>query len=314
MVQERWLVTGGAGFIGSHIVEDLVRRGHSVRVFDNFFTGKRENLAAVRDRIEILEGDLRDLEAVRRAMRGIQYVSHQGALRAVAGSMEDPLSYTQVNVDGTLHVLIAAKEAGVGRVVFASSSSVFGDARKFPQKEDHLPAPVSPYAASKLAGEYYCGVYAKSFGLETVSLRYFNVYGPRQDPGSLYAVVIPRFIDAALRGEALEVHWDGRQSRDFTYIDNVVLAHWLASRSRRAVGQVFNIANGSTHNLLEIIRVLEALAGRRLKRRHAPKRPGDVRKTWADISKARQLLGYKPQVSFEHGLKKTWAYFWNRRD
>lgn len=309
MTSEPWLVTGGCGFIGSHIVEDLVRRGHRVRVFDDMSSGRRENLQAVAGQVEIVEGDLRDADAVRRVMDGIQFVSHQGALRSVPKSMVDPVSYTQVNVAGTLNVLMAAKDARVRRVVSASSSSVYGDAQRFPQKEQYLPAPVSPYAASKLATEHYCGLYTKSFGLETVSLRYFNVFGPRQDPGSQYAVVIPKFILQALDEQPLEVHWDGRQSRDFTFVDNVVQANWLASRSPRAAGQVFNVANGRTQSLLTVIRVLERLAGRRLARRHTPKRAGDVRKTWADVSKARRLLGFRPPVDFERGLELTWKFF-----
>ena len=309
--QERWLVTGGAGFIGSHIVEELVRRGHRVRVFDDLSAGRREYLAAVADKVELVVGDIRDLDALRRAMEGVQYVSHQAALRAVSRSMEDPASYVDVNVKGTLHVLMAAKDAGARRVVSASSSSVFGDAKKFPQKESYLPAPISPYAATKLAGEALCHTYTKSFGLEAVSLRYFNVFGPRQDPESQYAVVIPRFITAALRGQPLEVHWDGKQSRDFSYIDNIVHANLAAAKAPKAAGEAFNIGNGRTHSLLDVIKGLERLSGKKLAREFKPKRAGDVRKTMADISKAKRLLGYRPPATFEQGLAKTWEWFKN---
>lgn len=305
---EKWLVTGGAGFIGSHIVEDLVRRGHKVRIFDDMSSGREEHLAAVRRDVELVVGDLRDAGAVRRAMKGIQFVSHQAALRAVERSMHDPVSYNDVNITGTLHVLMAARDAGAQRVMFASSSSVYGGGKRFPQREDFLPGPVSPYAATKLAGESYCSLFSKSFGLEAVSLRYFNVFGPRQDPKSQYAVVIPKFILAALGGETLEVHWDGRQSRDFSYIDNVVSANWLASRAKKAAGEVFNVANGATYSLLDFIAILERLTGKRLKRKHFPMRAGDVRKTFADISKARRLMAYKPLVSFEKGVEKTFEW------
>lgn len=309
MPQERWLVTGGAGFIGSHIAEDLVRRGHRVRILDDLSSGKLERIAPFSHKVEFVKGDLRDLAAVRRVMKGVQYVSHQGGLRAVAKSMVDPVSYSEVNVTGTVHVLLAAKEAGARRVVFASSSSVYGNDKRFPQRESQPPAPVSPYAASKVSAEHFLSVFNASFGVETVALRYFNVYGPRQDLESQYAVVVPKFMVQALRGEPLEVHWDGKQSRDFSHIANVVHANWLAAHAAKAPGRVFNVANGESHSLLDLIGVIERLCGRKLKRRHSPPRAGDVRKTWADISQARRLLGYKPPVSFEAGLEDTWDYF-----
>ncbi|MBI4055714.1 MAG: SDR family oxidoreductase [Elusimicrobia bacterium] len=307
--RERWLVTGGAGFIGSHIAQTLVRQGHFVRILDDFSTGKREHLRGFENEVEILEGDLRDPEAVRRATEGIEYISHQGALRSVPKSMDNPRDTHEINITGTLYLLLAAKQAHVRRLVYASSSSVYGDGRRFPQRESQKPSPISPYAASKLAAEHYCVLFSKTFGLETVSLRYFNVYGPRQDPESLYSAVIPRFMEQAQRGEALEVHWDGKQSRDFTFVEDVVRANLLAAKAPKASGGVFNIANGDSHSLLELIRILEKILGRKPPRRHTPKRAGDVRKTWADISQARKLLGYRPRFHFEEGLRKTWNYF-----
>ncbi len=307
--QELWLVTGAAGFIGSNIAEALVRRGERVRVLDNFSTGKREHMRDFIGKVELVEGDIRDLSMVRRAVDGATYVIHQAALRSVPKSVDMPTETNEVNVDGTLNVLVASKEAGVKRVVYASSSSAYGNSKKFPQRETQNPAPVSPYAASKLAAEYYAVLFTKTFGLETVSLRYFNVFGPRQDPESMYSAVIPRFMEQALKGETLGVHWDGKQARDFTYIDNVVQANLLAATKKGVGGQVFNIANGRSYSLLTMIGILEECVGRKLPRRHSPMRAGDVRKTWADISRAKRLLGYKPSVGFEDGVRKTWEYF-----
>ena len=303
-----WVVTGGAGFIGSNIAEALVNRGERVRVLDNFSTGKREHMPFL-DRVELAEADIRDLDAVRRAVKDASYVIHQAALRSVPKSVDLPTETNDVNVTGSLNVLIAAREAKVKRLVYASSSSVYGDAKKFPQRESYAPSPVSPYAASKLAAEHYAVLFTKTYGLETVSLRYFNVFGPRQDPESLYSAVIPKFMEQALGGEPLEVHWDGRQERDFTYIENVVQANLLAAVKAGVAGQVFNIANGRTHSLLELIKILEKLLGRKLERRHTPMRAGDVRKTWADISRARKGLGFKPTVGFEDGIRRTWEFF-----
>ncbi len=308
--QERiWLVTGGAGFIGSHIAEELVRRGKRVRILDNLSSGKLEHMAAFRGKVEFARGDVRSLEDCRRAVQGADYVFHQAAIRSVPKSVDKPTESHEANSTGTLHMLIASREAKVRRFVYASSSSVYGDAKDFPQREEARPQPVSPYAASKLAGEHYAILFAKTYGLATVSLRYFNVFGPRQDPESLYSAVIPKFMEQAFLGVPLAVHWDGRQSRDFTHIGNVVLANLLAARTTRGIGQAFNVANGRTYSLLDLIRVIERLAGRPLERRHAPKRAGDVRKTFADISRARRLLGYRPVMNFEEGLRDTWEYF-----
>jgi len=304
-----YLVTGGAGFIGSHVVERLVALGYRVRVLDDLSEGRRENLAAVWDRIEFIEGDLRDPEIVRRAVRDVDYVLHQAALRSVPRSVEDPMTTTAVNVLGTVNLLQAAREAGVRRVVFASSSSVYGETSELPLRESQPPRPISPYAVSKLAGEQYCAVFTKLYGMETVSLRYFNVFGPRQDPRSEYAAVIPRFILAALRGEPLEIHGDGLQSRDFTYVENVVEANLRAATQPGIAGEVFNIGCGRRYSVLDVKAHLERILGRSLPARHTPPRKGDVRHTQADMSKAEAALGYRPLISFEEGLRRTVEFF-----
>ncbi|MGD9764796.1 MAG: SDR family oxidoreductase [Candidatus Binatia bacterium] len=305
-----YLITGGAGFIGSHLAEALARDGERVRIFDDFSSGSLENLQAVRDRVEIVEGDLRDLTAVRQAMRGVTYVLHQGALRSVARSVDDPLSSDAVNVGGTLHVLQAARECGVSRVIYASSSSVYGDAPALPKRETVCPEPISPYAVSKLAAEHYCRVYKGLYGLTTVSLRYFNVFGARQSPESRYAAVIPLFLRAAWRGEPLEIHGDGEQSRDFTHVDNVVLANRLACAAPGvAGGEVFNVACGERHSLLEIAAYIGRFLGRELSRRHVAPRAGDVRHTEASIESISARLGYRPLVSFAEGMRRTCEWF-----
>lgn len=313
MARELWLVTGGAGFIGSHIVEELLRRGQRVRVLDNLSTGRRDKLAAATQgrKVDFVKGDLADPKACAKAVRGVTYVLHQAAIRSVPKSMDRPQPTNEANVTGTLNLLVAAKAAGVKRLVYASSSSVYGDCKVFPQREDFRPQPMSPYAVSKLAAEQYCVVWAKAFGLETVSLRYFNVFGPRQDPESLYSAVIPKFMEQALAGEPLDVHWDGLQSRDFTHVSNVVRANLLAAKApaSKVSGEVMNVANRTTNSLLDMIAVIEELAGRKLERRHHPKRGGDVRKTYAENAKAKKLLGYKPVTGFEDGLKDTWEWF-----
>lgn len=279
--------------------------GERVRVLDNFSSGKRANLAGLGDKIEIVCGDILDLNVVNKAANGVQVVFHQAALRSVPFSVENPTLVNRVNVEGTLNVLTAAREAGVKRVVYASSSSAYGGGPMQPKKETDPPGPVSPYAVSKLAGEYYCRVFSELYGLETVSLRYFNVYGPRQDPNSQYAAVIPRFIQWALREEPLEVHGDGLQSRDFTYIDNVVKANLQAAQTRLGIGGTFNVGQGETHTLLDLIAVLETNLQVKLKTSHTAARAGDVRFTQADISESKRCLGYNPEVSFAEGLAKT---------
>ncbi len=309
MSERIWLVTGAAGFIGSNIAEELVNQGKRVRVLDNMSTGKREHMAAFFDKIEFVQGDIRELSTCRRAMKDVDYVIHQAAIRSVPKSVDKPTESHEANATGTLNMLIAAREAKVKRLVYASTSSAYGDDTKFPQKEIYKPAPLSPYGASKLCGEHYCILYSKTMGLETVSMRYFNVFGPRQDPESLYSAVIPKFMEQAWQGIPLEIHWDGKQSRDFTHVKNVVQANLLAAKSTKAVGQMVNIANGKSYSLLDIVRVLEKIVGHKLERNHHPKRQGDVRKTWADITQAKKLLGYKPVMSFEEGLRDTWDYF-----
>ena len=311
-VTATFLITGGAGFIGSHLADRLLADGARVRVLDNFSSGSTQNLAdAARagDRLEIVEGDIRDLPTLERAVRGVTVIFHQAAMRSVPRSVADPLGTNDHNVTGTLNVLEAARRAGVSRVVYASSSSVYGDRPDLPKREDQPPSPVSPYAVSKAAGEQYARVWTKIYGVETVGLRYFNVFGPRQDPRSEYAIVIPRFIYWALAGIALEIHGDGEQSRDFTYIDNVVAANVLAARAPGVAGEVFNVACGDRISLLAIVERLEQMLGKRLERRHTPPRPGDVRHTLADVSHSKQLLGYEPLVRFDEGFRRTVEYF-----
>ena len=303
-----YLVTGGGGFIGSHIVEKFAAMGEKVRVFDNFSFGKAANLTQVEGQVEIISGDLLDPAALNQAMSGVRVVFHQAALRSVPFSVENPALVNRVNVEGTLNVFVAARDAGVKRVVYASSSSVYGKSPTLPKREQDMPAPISPYAASKVAGEYYGKVFTELYGLETVGLRYFNVYGPRQDPNSQYAAVIPRFVNWAFQGEPLEIHGDGLQSRDFTYIDNVVSANLQAAESQLGAGEVFNVGQGRSHTLLEVVDLLEDIIGTKLQLLHIAARAGDVRHTQADISEARRCLSYIPEISFEEGLSRTVAY------
>ena len=306
------LVTGGAGFIGSHLVERLLADGARVRVLDNFSTGSRANLGFAprfRRHLEVLRGDIRNLSVLLRAARGARVIFHQAAMRSVPRSVKDPLGANANNVNGTLNVLEAARRCRVPRVVYASSSSVYGDRPDLPKREDQSPAPVSPYAASKAAGEQYAAIWTRLYGVETVGLRYFNVFGPRQDPKSEYAAVIPRFILWGLSRRPLEIHGDGTQSRDFTYIDNVVEANILAAKAPAVPGEVFNVGCGRRVSLLEIVAKLEAIVGRRLERRHTPSRAGDVPHTLADVSKAKRLLGYAPLVDFDEGFRRTVEHF-----
>ncbi len=304
------LVTGGAGFIGSHIVDALVAQGDQVRVFDNLSTGKQENLTQPKSKIEFVLGDLRDKETVAKALKGIEYVFHVAALRAVLRSVDDPQETNDVNVTGTLNLLLAARDARVKKVISTSSSSVYGDTEKFPCQENDLPRPQSPYAASKIMGEYYCKIFTKLYGLETISLRYFNVFGPRQNPESVYSAVIPIFIDCLLKGVSPEIHWDGKQSRDFSYVDNVVTGNLLAARAQNVAGEIFNIACHEEHSILDIFENLtDILKIKNIKPVFKPKRAGDVRRTFADISKSEKLLGFKVQTRFRPGLEKTVKWF-----
>jgi len=313
-----FLVTGGAGFIGSHLVERLLADGHRVRVLDNFSTGSRANLEFARGnrRLEVIRGDLVSLKTVERAVRGAAVVFHQAAMRSVPRSVADPLGANASNVTGTLHVLYAAgRQRKKPRVVYASSSSVYGERPDLPKREEQPTAPISPYAASKVAGELYAAVWSRIFGVETVGLRYFNVFGPRQDPKSEYAAVIPRFILWGLQKKPLQVHGDGTQSRDFTYIDNVVSANLQAARAEGAAvsGKSYNVGCGCRTSLLEIIAALERMFGRPLERRHLPPRVGDVPHTLADISGAKRDFGYQPLVEFEDGLRRTVEFFTGRK-
>ena len=304
-----YLVTGGAGFIGSNIVEELVRRGERVRVLDNFSTGRRENLTLLLERVELIEGDLQDPAAVRQAVEGTDYVLHHAALPSVQRSVDDPLASNAANVTGTLNLLLAAREAGVKRVVYASSSAAYGDGPTLPKREDMLPQPKSPYAVSKLAGEHYCRVFAEVYRLETVSLRYFNVFGPRQDPASQYAAVIPLFIMSMLQSAPPAVYGDGLQSRDFTYVSNVVQANLLAAAAPGVAGRVFNVACGQQYTLLELIATLDEILGVQVPPVHTAPRPGDVRHSLADITAAQEALGYQTAVDFHEGLRRTVAWY-----
>jgi UDP-glucose 4-epimerase len=301
------LVTGGAGFIGSHLVAQLVERGDTVRVLDNFSSGKWENLADLRGEIEAIEGDLRDEAAVRRAVRDVDVIYHQAALRSVPRSVVDPRASFDSNVIGTLNLLQAARDAGCRRLVFASSSSVYGDTPVLPKHESMTPNPISPYAITKVSGEQLCSVFTRLYGLETVALRYFNVFGPRQDPTSEYAAVIPRFLEALTSGGTPVIYGDGKQSRDFTYVENVVAANIAAGEADGVAGQVFNIASGHAVTLLELLEAMAELTGVPLRMRHEPPRAGDVRDTLADLSAARSALGYEVRVPFEAGLERTVA-------
>ena len=304
----RILITGGGGFIGSHLVDDALRSGHDVRVLDNFATGRRENLLHVLDHVDLLEGDIQSYERVHNAVRGCEVVLHQAALPSVPRSVQDPLTSNASNVIGTLNVLLAARDSGVSRVVFASSSSVYGANRELPKREHIAPEPISPYAVAKLAGEGYCRSFFHVYGLETVALRYFNVFGPRQDPLSQYAAVIPNFIECFLSGRPPTVFGDGEQSRDFTYVGNVVEANRAALTRNGIGGNIFNVACGERVTLNQVIDELRAITGQDLDAETAPERPGDVRHSLADLQRAREELGYKPIVSFPEGLRATVEY------
>jgi len=303
------LVTGGAGFIGSHLVKRLLEQGHRVRVLDNFSTGKKENLSAFVDDIELIDADIRDAKAVRKATQGASVVFHQAALGSVPRSIEDPLTCNAISVDGTLNVLLAAREQGA-RVVFASSSSIYGPTEELPKHEAMPPNPVSPYALSKYTVERYCQLFYQLYGLPSVCLRYFNIFGPRQDPGSQYAAVIPLLVSALLAGQSPTIFGDGEQSRDFTYVENAVAANLLAARApAAALGKVCNVGCGVRITLNELFSAVCAEVGSDLEPSYAPPRVGDVRHSLASIERARTLLGYAPAVDVHKGLKQTVAWY-----
>ncbi|HUE88036.1 MAG TPA: SDR family oxidoreductase [Vicinamibacterales bacterium] len=316
-----YLVTGGAGFIGSHLAEELLRRGHQVRIADNFVTGKRENIDAALNAAravvpdlpggapELVTGDLADEAVARRAVEGVEFVLHQAAIPSVPRSVQDPVASNRANIDATLNVLVAARDAGVRRVVYAGSSSAFGDTPTLPKHEDMATNPLSPYALQKLVGEQYMRLFTRLYGLETVTIRYFNVFGPRQDPGSAYSGVISRFLLALTEGEQPVIFGDGEQTRDFTYVANVVDGVLRAVEVPAASGEVINVATGSRISLNELLRTLQRLTGQTADPRYEPPRAGDVRDSQADIGKAERLLGYRPLVHLDEGLRRTLAWF-----
>jgi len=299
------LVTGGAGFIGSNLTEALLQRGNTVRVLDNFATGHRRNIAPFLDKIELIEGDLRNKSDCAKACAGVEIVFHQGAVPSVPVSVENPVTSHEANIDGTFNILMAARDAGARRVIFAASSSAYGDQPELPKRETARPDPLSPYAVNKLVGEYYLSVFHKCYGLETISLRYFNVFGPRQDPKSQYAAAIPAFVTAILRDEPPTVYGDGEQTRDFTYIENVVHANMLAAKAPKLSGEVINIACGERVSVNRIIAEINKLLGKNVPSRHVAERAGDIKHSLADISLARQIIGFEPVVNFAEGLRRA---------
>jgi UDP-glucose 4-epimerase len=313
------LVTGGAGFIGSNLTEALLQRGHFVRVLDDFSTGKRENL--IFDKafpfLEIIEGDIRNFHACQNAVKGMEYVFHQAALPSVQRSIEDPETSNAVNAGGTLNILLAAREGGVKRVIYASSSSIYGDTPTLPKHEEMPSNPLSPYALQKFIGEQYCQLFYQLYRLDTISLRYFNIFGPKQDPNSIYSAVIPKFIDALLHGRSPIIFGDGEQSRDFTYIENVVHANLLAMSAGQLRGEAINIACGKRTSLNQLLNVLKELLGSKQSPLYEEPRKGDVRHSLADIRKGKEIINYEPKVGVEVGLEKTAQYFqkmWRERE
>ncbi len=309
-----YLVTGGCGFVGSHLVEALVEKGDRVRVFDNCSTGKTENVAHLKNQIELIDGDLRELDAVQQAVANVDYVFHQGARPSVARSVADPILSNNVNINGTLNLLVAARDAGVKRVVYAASSSAYGNTPTLPRSETLSPQPASPYAITKYVGECYCRVFTQVFGLETVALRYFNIFGPRQNPTSQYSAVIPKFIHTYLHGNSPTIEGDGEQSRDFTYIANAVHANLLACHAEGIAGEMFNIGCGQQTSINTLAGLIGEMMETDAKPVYTASRPGDVRHSCADIGKAQQLLGYEPKVELKAGLRRTIDWFLQRSD
>ncbi len=315
----KYLITGGAGFIGSNIAEELTRRGDSVRVLDNFSSGYEENLhfakGLAKDQLEVVRGDISNAADCERACEGVDYILHQAGLKSVPKSLKDPQSYNDVNINGTLFLLQAASKYKVKRFVFASSSSVYGNTKYFPQKEEHLPAPISPYALTKIAGEYYCRVFSECYGLETVALRYFNVFGPKQSLDDEYSAVIPKFIHCILNNDPPPIYGTGKQSRDFTYIDNVVSANIIAATTPGLKHEVFNAAVGKEYTVLDIVNGINKILVKNVQPKFLPVRVGDIFRSNSDIARIQGATAYKPLVSFEEGLGKTVEYFrkkWGR--
>jgi len=305
----RFVVTGGAGFIGSNTVDELIRRGHSVVVLDDLSAGKEENLAEVRNKISFIKGSITDLEVVRKAMQEADYVLHLAARTSVPRSVKDPIETNRINVDGTLNVLLAARDAKVKRVVFAASSSAYGETPTLPKVETMQPAPISPYGVTKYVGELYAQTFGRIYGLENVSLRYFNVFGPRQDPNSPYSGVLSKFCTAFLEGTQPVIFGDGEQSRDFTYVENVVQANLLACEAPNASGKVCNIGTGNRFTLNETVSLLQKITGERQEAKYEPAREGDILHSQADIAQSREVLGYSPTVEFEEGLQRTFSWY-----
>jgi UDP-glucose 4-epimerase len=309
---DKYLVTGGAGFIGSHVAEELVKKGHSVRIMDDFSTGKKENIAPFLDGVELIEADIRDFEACSRAVKGADCVLHQAALTSVPLSIEDPLSTNEINITGTLNLLLASRDAKIQRFVFASSAAVYGDDSRLPKEESMQGVPLSPYAASKQVGETYCQVFWQLYNLPTVRLRYFNIFGPRQDPSSQYASVIPNFVRKMIKGENPVIFGDGEQSRDFLYVSNVVEANILASKTSEASGEAFNIAGGERITINSLVQSINEVLDKEIKPSYSEPRPGDIKLSFADISRARKMLKYDPSVSFREGLRETVRWYKER--
>jgi nucleoside-diphosphate-sugar epimerase len=305
----RYVVTGGAGFIGSNTVDELVKRGHGVVVLDDLSAGKEENLAEVRNKITFIKGSITDIETVRKAMHEADYVLHLAARTSVPRSVKDPIESNRINVDGTLNVLVAARDAKVKRIVFAASSSAYGETPTLPKVETMQPAPISPYGVTKFVGELYLQTFGRCYGLENVSLRYFNVFGPRQDPSSPYSGVLAKFCNAALEQTQPLIFGDGEQTRDFTYVENAVQANLLAFEAPNVSGKVFNVGVSGRVSLNEVVDLLSKISGHRMDAKHDPPREGDIRDSQADITQARNLLGYNPQVDFEEGLRRTFDWY-----
>jgi len=305
----RYLVTGGAGFIGSNTVDELVRRGHSVVVLDDLSSGKEDNLAEIRNKITFIKGSITDIEVVRKAMHEAEYVLHLAARTSVPRSVKDPIETNKINIDGTLNVLVAAKELKVKRVVFAASSSAYGETPTLPKIETMQPQPISPYGVTKYVGELYAQTFGRCYGLENVSLRYFNIFGPRQDPSSPYSGVLAKFCTAFLEDTQPVVFGDGEQTRDFTFVDNAVQANLLACEAPNASGKIFNVGTGGRTSLNEVLQALAKITGKIIEAKYDPPRDGDIRDSQADISQAKEFLGYKPLVDFEEGLTRTFEWY-----